>query len=164
MARGLAVGEEDMAHGAGFRRALALPEHGPLGFDRLVVGQDDLADGVDGLEAGLEAAPAAGHALLVVVEKAGRDVADLRIVLAQLLRRAGKRNRRRGLDRVVLDRLDNAQLQRSCAAGTRSPLTIMSSAGLRPARRGRRWVPVAPGIVPRLTSGRPSRAFGPAIR
>ena len=113
MARGLAVGKEDMAHGAGFRRTLALPEHRPLRLDCLVVGQDDLADCVDGLEAGLEAAPAAGHALLVVVEKAGRDVADSRIVLAQLLRRAGKRYRRRGLDRVVLDGLDYAQLQRS---------------------------------------------------
>ena len=164
MARGLAVGEEDMAHGAGFRRTLAFPEHRPLGLDRLVIGQDDLADCVDGLEAGLEAAPPAGHALLVVVEKAVRNLADSGIVLAQLLRRPGKRNRRRGLDRVVLDRLDNAQLQRLAGRYARSPLTIMSSAGLRPARRGRRWVPVAPGMVPRLTSGRPSRAFGPAIR
>ena len=50
------------------------------------------------------------------------------------------------------------------AAVIGSPPTIMSSALATPIRRGRRWVPPAPGRMPSLTSGWPSRAPATAQR
>ena len=44
------------------------------------------------------------------------------------------------------------------------PDTHMSIAFSTPTRRGRRCVPSAPGMMPRLTSGRPIRASGSATR
>ncbi len=49
-------------------------------------------------------------------------------------------------------------------APTWRPEVIMSSAFSRPAIRGRRWVPPAPGIRPRLTSGNPTRLLSSAMR
>ena len=45
-----------------------------------------------------------------------------------------------------------------------SPVTIILSAFSGPIRRGRRWVPPAPGNRPSLTSGRPTRAPATATR
>ncbi len=50
------------------------------------------------------------------------------------------------------------------SAFTASPLKIISSANSRPTRRGRRWVPPAPGISPSLISGSPRRASLAATR
>ena len=44
------------------------------------------------------------------------------------------------------------------------PDTIISAAFAMPTRRGRRWVPPAPGTIPRLASGRPTWALGTATR
>ncbi|MNZ86611.1 hypothetical protein D3C78_1054330 [compost metagenome] len=44
------------------------------------------------------------------------------------------------------------------------PEIIMSRAGWAPIRRGRRWVPPAPGSRPRLISGRPRRALVSPMR
>ncbi len=52
----------------------------------------------------------------------------------------------------------------ACAASTGLPPVIMSSAGLAPISRGKRWVPPAPGSNPSLTSGRPTLAAGTAQR
>jgi hypothetical protein len=50
------------------------------------------------------------------------------------------------------------------SAGTWRPETIISSAGLGPIRRGRRWVPPLPGNMPIKTSGNPTLALGTAMR
>ena len=48
--------------------------------------------------------------------------------------------------------------------GTVVPLTIMFKARSGPARRGRRWVPPAPGRIPSFTSGNPTCAVASATR
>ena len=49
-------------------------------------------------------------------------------------------------------------------AGIGSPVTMGPRAATAPIRRGRRWVPPAPGSRPSLTSGRPILAVGEATR
>jgi hypothetical protein len=45
-----------------------------------------------------------------------------------------------------------------------APTIIISSAGRAPIRRGSRWVPPAPGTMPRVISGMPIRASFTAAR
>src|SRR3989338_7234136 len=47
---------------------------------------------------------------------------------------------------------------------TGSPVSIISFPRPRPTRRGRRWVPPAPGMMPSLTSGWPNIALSEAMR
>ncbi len=53
---------------------------------------------------------------------------------------------------------------RASLAPTNSPVVIISSAFWAPVRRGRRWVPPAPGNRPSFTSGRPTLALLRATR
>ncbi len=82
-------------------------------------------------------------------------------------RGAARRRARQG-DRVVRDRRRPARVdqadRRRLRAGDRVAGTIMASAFSTPTTRGRRCVPPAPGRMPSLTSGRPSRAVGQATR
>jgi hypothetical protein len=48
------------------------------------------------------------------------------------------------------------------AAGTRSPLHTIWIARATPTRRGRCWVPLAPGMIPSVTSGNPTSVRGAA--
>ena len=48
-------------------------------------------------------------------------------------------------------------------ADTWSPVSIISSAFITGTRRGRRWVPPAPGTTPRLISGWPNLAVSAAM-
>ena len=50
------------------------------------------------------------------------------------------------------------------AASTGAPVSVISSAAARPARRSRRWLPPKPGSRPSVTSGRPSFALSAAMR
>ena len=58
----------------------------------------------------------------------------------------------------------SSRVSARATAGTGSPVVIISIARSTPTRRGRRWVPPAPGMRPSLTSGRPSFASALATR
>ena len=76
---------------------------------------------------------------------------------------AGKGDRRRV--RSPVERSRRRCRRRALAPPpTGSPVTIIRNAFSGPTRRGRRWVPPAPGNRPSLTSGRPTRAAAAATR
>jgi len=88
---------------------------------------------------------AAHHRLLGVAERDGRLLRDRAGELLRRLHQLGRRHH-------ALDEADTERLGR----GTRAPVRIISSALPRPTRRGSRWWPPPPGMMPRLISVRPS--------